>query len=464
MKRKLLGRHGSITVFLCVILSAMILLESIYIAGAYKRKREVVLAQAVSHQVEQILSQFDRNLLTWYGVYAISDVKQGSAVFDRMTKSIENTSFSYALTGEFDNNTLRSSILDFMRLRGIAFEGNAILEQLGVSISDIRSKNISGKGLSSWMPTFQTLLDNKRYVSGILDKLRGMIKDSGFGDKVDTFNEFLDDARMAWEEKSSSVIELGDSSASVSMFDPTSISSLTSMFDTYMDADLPGFVDRMIMNEYAAFQFDSRIDTYITTDGFKPEKNMTGVAFTDIHGENKSDLEYLLIGSDHEWVNHAAVDGILFGTRLILDFGSFMMDEAKKQTALIIAEVMALIIALISAGTVIIDPFSIQYAILFIMAYIRAITDTAKLINGQSVPIFYNDKVISTLGGFAYADYRDYFRVLLLFVPESWLLSRMRTVIERDAGKTLYTGVKGIGTLDGTPYVIERRCDLYADN
>lgn len=52
MKKKLLGRHGTITVFLCIILSAIIILESIYISGANERKREVILTEAVSHQVE----------------------------------------------------------------------------------------------------------------------------------------------------------------------------------------------------------------------------------------------------------------------------------------------------------------------------------------------------------------------------------------------------------------------------
>ena len=42
MRKRLFGRHGAITLFLCLLLSAVILLESIYVAGAYRRKQEQV--------------------------------------------------------------------------------------------------------------------------------------------------------------------------------------------------------------------------------------------------------------------------------------------------------------------------------------------------------------------------------------------------------------------------------------
>ena len=80
MKRRLSDRKGTITLFLCIVLSAAIILESIYIKGAYRRKQEVILASAVSHQTEQILSQFDRQYLDWYGIYALDSIESDHAV------------------------------------------------------------------------------------------------------------------------------------------------------------------------------------------------------------------------------------------------------------------------------------------------------------------------------------------------------------------------------------------------
>ena len=464
MKKRLFGRRGSITLFLCIVLSAVIFLESIYIAGAYQRKREVLVTEAVSHQVEQALSQFDRKCLDWYGVYALKEVKSGSSVFEKMTSRIGEASYSYEMVYPFDNSSLKACISDYMRLRGIAFEGNGIMERLGVSISQLSGNDkINGNGISAWLPTFKKMLENKSYVKTILDKLKDMVKDAGFKEKLDQFSSFVDDARGVWEHGSSAAIEYGDTSSTISMFDPTSISSLTQLFDTYIDADLPGFVDRMIMNEYASFQFDSRIKENIYDGSARPETNMIGIPFEDIHSENCSDLEYLLIGSDSTKVNQTAVSAILLGIRLILDMSAFMMNEAKRATALVIAEVMALVIALVSMGTVVLDPFSLQYAILFIMAYIQASMDVAALERGISVPLFYNDAVTS-IGGFASTRYRDYFRIALFFVPEDWLLTRMRNVIQRDAGGVLYTGIKGTGMLKESAYQVERRYELYEDH
>ena len=98
MRKKLFGRHGSITIFLCMILSAIIVLESIFISGAYRRKREVILTEAVNHQAEQIMSQFNKDYLDWYGIYALDSIEAGSSVFETMTSGMEETSFQYELT------------------------------------------------------------------------------------------------------------------------------------------------------------------------------------------------------------------------------------------------------------------------------------------------------------------------------------------------------------------------------
>ena len=104
-----------------------------------------------------------------------------------------------------------------------------------------------------------------------------------------------------------------------------------------------------------------------------------------------------------------------------------------------------------------------MHFILFIMAYIQSVTDSLKLVNGFSVPLFYNKKVTDTLGDFSDTSYRDYFRIFLLFVPEEQLLSRMRIVIGKDCGD-LYTGVSAEGTLSGSSYRVKRRFELYENH
>lgn len=458
------GRRGGITVFLCIILSVLIIIETIFISGSYQRKREVILTEAVSHQVEQILSQFDRDALNWYGIYVLDNVTVDHAVFDRMTDSMDGFEFYYHLTDQMNNDDLRAAVSEFMRLRGLAFEGTALLDRLNISLSQLTGTDANlSVGVASVLPTLKEYVKNRKAFAAAITALQILCNTLGIGGKMKDFLDFMDELSEVFEEHGSAALQIGDSSVVVSVFDPACISSLTSAFDQYLDADLPSAVDRLLINEYAAFSFDSRVKKYESDDGMEPETNILGIPFSDIHGQNQCDLEYLLVGASRPIDNTFVASGLLIGTRLLLNMSAFLMDSTKRTVALGIAEVLSLLISIISLGTVIIEPHAIEYFILFIMAYIQSVTDSLKLVNGLSVPLFYNKKVTDTLGDFSDTNYRDYFRLFLLFVPEEQLLSRMRIVMGKDCGD-LYTGLEAEGSLSGSSYKVKRRFELYENH
>lgn len=411
------------------------------------------------------MSQFNRDYLNWYGVYVLQSVDSGDSVFRSMTEELDEASFQYELTGHFSNSDLASCISDYMRLRGFAFEGEKMLERLGCSISDLTGDpNLSGKGVSTFLPTFKKYLKNQEKWESIFKTLKEVGTLVGLEDKLEDFFDFVDELMLAWEENSSATLQIGDSSVLVSLFDPSCIGELTKAFDAYMDADLPGIVDRLLMNEYASFQFDSRLTGYKTAEGEDPDHNMLGISFTDIHGTNQCDIEYLMCGTNSSFLNNLGSSQIIFGMRLILDMSAYMMDSSKKELALGIAEILSIVIAVISAGTIVIEPSVLKYFVLFVMAYVRALSDMFNLISGKEVPMFYNKKITEGLGEFAQTKYRDYFRIMLLFVPQDTLLTRMRTIIERDCGSDLYTGVSATGTLGSGYYEVKRRYELYENH
>lgn len=463
MKRKLFGRKGSVTLFLCIILSAAVLLEAIYIEGAYRRKQEVVLTEAVSHQVEQILSQFNRDYLDWYGIYVLDDVESGSSVFDEMTKNYSGMTFEYQLTDEFSTGDLRASSVEYMKLRGIAFEGSAILDRLNFSISQLKgNSHTGGFGFGNWLPTFKDYLKNKDKYTDRLTDFQDICDALGLGDKMQLFSDLCDDMAETWEKSSSQLFECGDESFSLSIFDPGSMDSIASAMDSYVDADLPSIVDRLLLNEYSVFSFDSVVSKYEGDDGYEDEANILGISFDEIHGSNTmGDLEYLFVGSSDSTCNNLVSFGTIFGIRLILDYSAYLMDDSMRSLALVMAEILCILISLLTLFTVNLSPAVVQYFILFVFAYIKAFSDVSRLLLGMTVPIFYNDSVCDTLGDFADTQYRDYFRILLLFIPEETLLERMHDVIIRDCGEDLYTGVEAEGSLRNDSFVVKRRFELY---
>ena len=464
MKQKYFGRRGSITTFLCIVLSAIILLETIYVSGAFQRKKEVQLSEAVSHQVEQLMACFDLNALDWYGVYALSDVGSSHAVFDEMVNGLDGAFFEASGICPLSTSDLESAIVEYMRLRGLAFEGSGLFDRLGYSISKIdEAGGLSGNGISKWLPTFKEYVQNQEKWKNALENVAKLANIVGLDEKLEDFFDFADSILETWEENSSAILQVGDTSVTVSLFDPTSIEKLTSVFDAYMDQDLPSIFERLLMNEYAVYQFDSRVTSYVTDAGTEKEANILGIPFEDIHSENRPDMEYLLLGQSDS-VNRLGASGLIFGTRLILDLGSYLMDSSKKEIALGIAEIISVLVMLVSGGTVYIEPSLMQYVILFMMAYIRAELDMFRLIKGKSVPIIYSKKTSDSFGDLFETNYRDYFRLFFLFVPKETLLQRMKTVIERDCGATLYTGISASGVMDNSKYTIERRFELYENH
>ena len=293
MKIRFKGRKGTITLFLCIILSAAIILESIYIKGAYRRKQEVILTTAVSHQVEQILSQFNRNYQDWYGIYVLDSVESDHAVFDEMTKKYQDMSFQYELTDEFTNDDLRKSISEYMRLRGLAFEGSGIMDRLGLSISKLTGSDaITGSGISSWLPTFQDYFLNREEFSEMWEKVEEKCAENGLEDKLTDFYSFVDDLDEVWKKNVSAVMEIGDTTVPISLFDTSCVGYMTSAMDKYMDYQLPSIVDRLLINEYAAFSFDSRVKEYEENSRSVEEANIIGIPFSEIRDEQKCLLRY----------------------------------------------------------------------------------------------------------------------------------------------------------------------------
>ncbi len=462
MKRLGKGRRGSITLFLCIVLSAAIVLESIYIRGAYQRKAEVLLTRAVSHQSEQILSQFNRDYLDWYGIYVLDEICADHAVFDEMTKGHDNMSFNYQLTDEFSNEDLRTSIIEFMRLRGLAFEGSGILDRLGFSVSKINGSANGSSGLGAWLPTFEDYIVNREKYADMWAEIEEKCKENGYEEELPYFYSFVDDLDGVMKRNISAVTQIGDTSVALSLFDPSCVGNLTDAMDQYMDFDMPGVLERLLINEYAAFSFDSRVTSYEQDEGSIEESNIVGIPFSKIHGdENTCDLEYLLVGNDSKTVNKVACYAMILATRLILDYCAYIMDSTMRNIALAIASVISVLVSVCSLFIVSVDPVAIQYAILFFMAFIKAVSDTGRLVAGKSVPVFYNDSLTATLGEFSDTNYRDYFRIFLLMVPENTLLDRMNTVISRDCGDHLYTGVDAEGQLNDEAYRVKRRFELY---
>ena len=76
-----LSKHGSATVFLSIILSALILVESTYLLKIVVINRSITIDRALKIQIESILSSYNRELYEYYGIYAFTSNEVNDTIF-----------------------------------------------------------------------------------------------------------------------------------------------------------------------------------------------------------------------------------------------------------------------------------------------------------------------------------------------------------------------------------------------
>ena len=86
------NKHGAITIFLSIVLSSVILIESIYVLQIISINKRLEINRALKNQVEIILSDYNRLLFDIYGIYAININSIDMTVFE---KTLEVNGYSY---------------------------------------------------------------------------------------------------------------------------------------------------------------------------------------------------------------------------------------------------------------------------------------------------------------------------------------------------------------------------------
>ena len=82
-KRTGRNKYGSTTVFLSIILTAMILVECTCIAVMWDYDRRLETDRALKIQLQTILSDYNRQLFEVYGIYAFNKSKVDTKIFNR---------------------------------------------------------------------------------------------------------------------------------------------------------------------------------------------------------------------------------------------------------------------------------------------------------------------------------------------------------------------------------------------
>jgi Family of unknown function (DUF5702) len=459
------GRQGSITIFLCIILAALVLTESILWTAAARRAAEGDLERSMRLQLQHTLSGWNEEILEYYGLYAVDESRFDSSVLTSCFCDDDTITVLLSPTSEMTAEAIRLGAVRFILMRFPALFASEIISRLSI-IGDIVSDStlytsITGDGSSDWMSYLETFIGEKdKWVQTIESVLEAVetVDITGTTEKVSSFLQTL---QSVAERGGTSFLQQGGEVSDV--LDLSKISDVMKSYDRLSRSDLPDFVDNVLLSTYVASFFDSRLVTLQTDDEDRVETNVFGDAFEDLHTVNKPDMEYVVSGVEDENISRYITATMVLDVRFVINLAMNILDKEKNTTALEIAGVLSSIISILSAGTVDIPPEYLKYVVLYIWSIADTFSDGMKLMRGDSVPLFtskYLEKN-SLLQDALDTNYRDYVGIALLLIPNEWKSTRMETIIRRDAGGAMYSGVSVTVQYQDRQYYSEDSYDTY---
>ena len=414
------NKKGTSTLFLAIILSALILVETTYIAYVADLDRRLTYTRALKEQAEIYLASYNRQLFKTYGIYAFDHTTIDPYVFNQIlaANGYEDGDTIYA-SGIYsiDTDALRRAVACYYSYRGsgvifqrFASQIMALIEQIdeGGVIAELRSFVTSpASGLLGRIIAGGA--DISEAISGALELL-GVDESSP---EVQMFLYLMSSLGALNHESPDFGNDFTPSDFGF-IFDFLELNS--SFYDLGTDIN-ENVLIHICLADYAANNFDCMLEDDTAIDG---------TAFNCFHQDNESDSEYILTGLEG-FPAQALTDYYIFGTLFIKNLAYDLSDPQTREIVVPVADVLSAVISVLSAGTVILPPEVYELIIVIIMAEIESVQELVTVLNGGEITFLsIGDTDVLTL------DYRGFLTVFMNLVPDDTLLTRMLVIINRD--------------------------------
>lgn len=448
------NRYGATTLFLAIILTAVITVESSYLYATIMADRRVLINRALKTQVQTILGDYDRELLSVYGIYGYCKSELDDTVFNKVLLSngidpggyltIEN----YAVISSSD---LYKVVASYYSYRGAAILASGFTDVIVGALEEFEDDFVLSKLKSLTSGKAATLIN---------EILKGSERISEILESIDNFTE-IDNA----ESKISDFIDLFSDYSSAKEHSPDvsnsiDFSSISNVFSLYEGIEgiadfgsdvLSGNLIHIPLCHYATYNFDSRMTN---------DTSINNTSFEEIHYDNYMDSEYILTGYTGTKAK-AIINTDIF---VICLLSEILQIRADYKTMLIIdgiAVILEAIISVLTVGVGLAVPF-IAYEALIIMIYgiIKAINDVNAVLDGKSVELFAVNGVPLLEDGILCLEYRDFIFTMMLFQSDDNITDRISEVLTRDFGD-IVTDVKLAYVIGNESFMYEEGYYLY---
>ena len=442
-------KRGSSSVFLAIIMSAVILVECTFVAFVWNLDYALCVNTALKSQADTILSDYNRLLFDCYGIYAFTLDGVDDYCFNKALEinGLDSKADLYiTAASDFTTEDLRKAINSYYWYRGsgvavkslitgysdlmLELDQKGILKEIGRFMhspaADYVSQIIKGSETAEeWVKKAEGLINIEELVEQIAD-MDSLKRD--YKDAIKDFELDIDIDIAEW-----------DSLLSV-------MSRLEKAVDTVADS-FDAAMTKVCISHYCAYNFDC----LISPDG---DASINGTDFKSIHDSKKADVEYMITGLGAM----PAFSELSFFILQILIVSNILKDYANEKirnTIYAVAEVISWIILAVSEGAADIDPRLIAAGLTYYVAAVQALKGYYDVTNGRRVVIFeYEETTMVTYS------YRDFLYLFCLCTKEKDLIGRCYEVLERDFGK-LYKGISLEAVFKHQTYSVTKSYQLY---
>ena len=445
------NKKGGITLFLAVILSALILVESTFVAFVWDLDHRLAVNRALKAEAECILADYNRQLFDVYGIYAFSLNDVDDEIFNRVLEA-NGYSGGNELTvygpESLDVDCLKRAVAEYYGYRMPGIAGSMLISQFGEVIREMdktglidKLKQFQGSKASSYLTE---ILNGAAKLEEILSNIDENIDISGILENEEIFDTFRQGLK---DDKN----DLKDTDINISLGDSGWMIRSLNAFKEYNDhcSDIGQLAGMQLYSaHYAAYNFDCRLPN-------EEDTSINGTPFSSMHGENEYDTEYLITGINGT-AACASLNLLMHGALSGIEFLKLRQDKKFQSVITVVALVLCEVIAAISEGTVEIPPKAMEMFLTGLCASILAMEDVHKVNNGERISVFKeNDTEFVKLG------YRDFMFSFALLSPHQLTMPRMLEVLKRDYGE-MFIAVTAVTDYGSYELDYARKYQLYA--
>ena len=443
-------RFGASSIFLAIILSAVVLIECTFVTYVWQLDFLIKVNSAVDAQVESILCEYNRQLFDVYGIYAFTMNAVDDDIYRKALISCgydDGPKLDLAGYKKIDKKALRDAINMYYSYRSTGIAICQIADVFSEMIGDVIDSDVLKK-IKEY-----TSSPAAGYVTEIIqgvEKISSWFEKAGDKLKIEDFKKELGLFDSLKKKLDGNDNDLEDLSFNISIKDmKPAIKLFEGLIDLRESLGKNSFM--LLSHTYQANYFAYNFDCSLKQD---IDSSINGTDFSSIHSKNKDDSEYILTGlrgvKSIAAVNFLLLQ-VLTGTNFLKDYS----DKEYRTKVDAVAKVISAIIAAVSEGSVEIDYRIITVALIVLIATFKAGKDIRELGKGERVALFEkNGKKVVTAG------YRDFLFLFMQAVPDDLMQERALTVLKRDYGD-LYTGITATADTGIKKISISRSYALY---